>query len=491
MFAVLKRVKKVIGYMKSVTSWFLMCLVIFLGCGITPNLASATDKPNIILIFIDDMGYADIGPFGNKVNKTPNLDRMAREGNVLLQFYVSNTACTPSRSALMTGTYAQRIGMDESVVFPGEDRGLHPDEMTIAEMLRGNGYATGCFGKWHLGDQKPFLPLAQGFDEYFGIPYSNDMWPGNKRGNPVTDRGPYEPLPVIRGNEAIAYISDGADQSLLCEAVTNEAIEFIKQHHDAPFFCYIPHSYIHYPYYARPEIMNRAEGDPLRANIEEVDDSVGRILDVLRKLKLAEKTLVVFTSDNGGRELGPLRGKKGGPKYEGHMRVPTLAWWPGTIPGGSRTEAIATTTDLLPTFAELTGTRAPTDRTIDGKDVLDVLLGKPNTESPHEILYYETEGVRRGDWKLVQYAVNGKGIIKELYNLKTDLGERQNLATQHPAILTELSELLALHAARIAGDTRPAGFVKNAKPILAEPGDLPRLRDYMGLPHTTAPPPAN
>ncbi|MEM9346455.1 MAG: sulfatase [Planctomycetota bacterium] len=465
--------------------------IIAFTCCIQVDPAKAIEKPNIVLIFIDDMGYADIGPFGNTINKTPNLDRMAREGNVLRQFYVSNTACTPSRSALMTGTYAQRIGMDESVVFPGESRGLHPKEITIAEMLKENGYATGCFGKWHLGDQKPFLPLAQGFDDYFGIPYSNDMWPGNKRGNPVTNRGPYEPLPVIRGSEAVAYVSDGADQSLLCEVVTDEAIKFIKQHHDEPFFCYIPHSYIHYPHFARPEIMNRAEGDPIRANIEEVDDSVGHILKTLRELKLDKNTLVIFTSDNGGREIGPLRGRKGGPKYEGHMRVPTLTWWPETIPAGVSTQAIATTVDLLPTFAKLTGAQAPKDRMIDGKDVLDLLLGKPNAKSPHQVLHYETEGVRRGDWKIVQYDVKGKGTIKELYNLKTDPGERQNLATEHPAILTELSSLLALHAARIAGDTRPAGFVKNAKPILTKHGDLPRLRDYMGLPDTKTGSPAD
>ncbi|MEM6260027.1 MAG: sulfatase [Planctomycetota bacterium] len=447
--------------------------------------AEAIEKPNIVLIFIDDMGYADIGPFGNTVNQTPHLDRMAREGNVLRQFYVSNTACTPSRSALMTGTYAQRIGMDESVVFPGESRGLNPNEITIAEMLKERGYVTGCFGKWHLGDQLPFMPLAQGFDEYFGIPYSNDMWPGNKRGNPVTNRGPYEPLPVIRGNEPVAYVSDGADQSLLCEVVTDEAIKFIKHHRDEPFFCYVPHSYIHYPCYARPEIMNRAEGNALRANIEEVDDSVGRILETLRELDLAEKTLVIFTSDNGGRELGPLRGRKGGPKYEGHMRVPTLTWWPGTIPAGVNTQAIATTADLLPTFAKLTGATVPADRTIDGVDVLDVLLAKPNAESPHEVLYYETEGVRRGDWKLLQYDVRGRGLVTELYNLETDLGERQNLAADHPDTVSELLELLAGHSARLAGDTRPAGFAENAKPILTEPGQLPRLRDFMGLPDTT------
>jgi len=169
--------------------------------------AAQSEKPNIVLIFIDDMGYGDIGPFGNRVNKTPQLDRMASEGLVLRQFYVSNTACTPSRAALMTGTYASRIGMDGRVCFPGERRGPNPSEITIAELLKTRGYATGCFGKWHLGDQPEFMPLAQGFDEYFGIPYSNDMWPGNKRGNPLTKRGPYTPLPIVRQNKAVAYVS--------------------------------------------------------------------------------------------------------------------------------------------------------------------------------------------------------------------------------------------------------------------------------------------
>ena len=365
----------------------------------TASLAPAEKPPNIVFIFIDDMGYGDIGPFGNTVNKTPKLDRMAEEGCVLRQFYVSNTACTPSRSALMTGTYAHRIGMDKSVVFPGEKRGLHPDEITIAELLKAKGYATGCFGKWHLGDQPKFLPLKQGFDEYFGIPYSNDMWPGNKRGNPVTKGGPYTPLPVIRQNEAVAYVSDGSDQSLLCEAVTDAAVKFIRDHRDEPFFLYLPHAYVHNPRFARAEILKKAEGDVNRANVEEVDTSVGRVLDTLRELKLDKNTLVVFTSDNGGAggmSMGPLRGGKGGPKYEGHMRVPTITWWPGRIPAGVKTDQIAATVDILPSLAKLTGAAVPDDRTIDGKDALDVLLGKPNAKSPHDVLYYEIDGIRRG-----------------------------------------------------------------------------------------------
>ena len=443
----------------------------------------AAPKPNVVLIFIDDMGYGDIGPFGNKVNKTPHLDRMAREGLKLTQFYVSNTACTPSRSALMTGTYAHRIGMDGRVVFPGEKRGLNPKEITIAELLKKQGYATGCFGKWHLGDQPEFLPLAQGFDEYFGIPYSNDMWPGNKRGNPLTNRGPYTPLPIVRQNKAVAHVSDGPDQSLLCEVVTDEALKFIRKHKDEPFFCYVPHAYVHNPRYARPHILKRAGGDVNRSNVEEVDDSVGRILKTLRELGIEKNTLVIFTSDNGGAggmSMGPLRGGKGGPKYEGHMRVPTLTWWPGTVPAGKVSHEIGATIDLLPSLAKLTGAKVPGDRTIDGKNVLSVLTGKPGAKSPHEILYYEIDGIRRGKWKLV----SGKRRKAELYDLEQDLGEKTNLAAKYPGILKELKALLDAHAARIASDTRPAAFVEDAKPIISKPGDLPRLREYMAQAET-------
>lgn len=450
-----------------------------------PNtIRPSESQPNVVLIFIDDMGYGDIGPFGNKANLTPQLDRMATEGNVLRHFYVANTACTPSRSALMTGSYAHRIGMDGDVVFPGEKRGLNPDEITIAEVLKEQGYATGCFGKWHLGDQKPFLPLAQGFDEYFGIPYSNDMWPENERGNPLTDRAPNTPLPVIRQNDAVAYVADGADQSLLCEVITDEAVNFIREHQDQPFFCYIPHVYVHLPRFARPGILEKAGGDVNRANVEEVDTSVGRILDTLRELQIEKNTFVFFTSDNGGARgmsMGPLRGGKGGPKYEGHMRVPTLAWWPGTIPPGTETSEIAVTTDLLPTIARLTGAPIPEDRTIDGKDVRDVLLGISGAKSPHSLHFYENEGIRRGDWKLVK-----TGKKTELYDLKQDAGEKNDVAKQHPDLVKELDGLLSAHAEHVAADTRPAAFIEDAKPILTGPGNLPRLRDYIGKPAAKA-----
>ena len=443
--------------------------------------AAPSAKPNIVILFIDDMGYGDIGPFGNQVNQTPHLDRMAEEGIKFTQFYVANTACTPSRSALLTGTYAHRIGMDGGngnlvVTFPGDKRGLNPNEITIAEMLRENGYATGCFGKWHLGDQPQFMPLAQGFDTYFGIPYSNDMWPLHTSKNPITKRK-YEPLPVMSQDQAVAHVEDGVDQSLLAEVFTDKAIAFMKKNHKQPFFCYIPHAHVHKPRYARPEYLKRAEGNVDRAHVEEIDDSIGRVLHTLKDLKLDRNTLVIFTSDNGaasGMSSGPLRGGKGGPKYEGHMRVPTLAWWPGTIPAGSISKEIGVTTDLLPSLAKLTVSKVPDDRIIDGKDISDVLLGKKDAQSPHQLHYYENEGIRRGDWKLVK-----KGSRSELYDLSKDPGERKDLSRNHPELVKELNRALQKHAASIAANLRPAGFAKRPKPILKEVGDLPTLKQYL------------
>ena len=445
------------------------------------------ERVNIVLMFIDDMGYGDIGPFGNKVNQTPHLDRMAEEGMVLTEFYVANTACTPSRAALLTGTYAHRIGMDGGggnlvVTFPGDSRGLNPSEITIAEMLRENGYATGCFGKWHLGDQAEFMPLKQGFDTYFGIPYSNDMWSGRKgkRPNPITNRK-FEPLPVMRQDKAVAYVADGVDQSLLAEVFTDEAIGFIKKNQNRPFFCYIPHAHVHKPRYARPKYLKRAEGNVDRAHVEEVDDSIGRVLQTLKDLKLDKNTLVIFTSDNGaagGMSSGPLRGAKGGPKYEGHMRVPTLAWWPGTIEGGITSKEIGVTTDLLPTLAKLTNSQVPTDRIIDGKDITGILLGKKEAKSPHDLHFYENEGIRRGNWKLVKQNSKARSTL-ELYDLSTDLGEKKNLAGTHPEMVKELDRLLKDHASSIAANLRPAGSAENPKPILKEVGDIPTLKQYL------------
>ncbi len=434
--------------------------------------------PNIVFIFIDDMGYGDIGPFGPTQNKTPHLDRMAREGMRLTNFYASATACTPSRSALMTGCYADRVGMDGKVLFPSDDRGLNPKEITIPKLLKSKGYATGCFGKWHLGDQPRFLPLAQGFDEYVGIPYSNDMWTVNP--NSVNWERPCPPLPVLKGNQVVAHVPDGESQALLCDLVTESAVDFIKRRRRGPFFAYVPHAYIHWPRYTKTENAEAADGNITRAQIEEIDRSVGKILKTLEDLGLAENTLVIFTSDNGGSggtSMGPLRGGKGGPKYEGHMRVPAVAWWPGRIPAGSTTREIAATIDMLPTFARLAGAQVPSDRVIDGKDISDLLFAKAGAKSPHEVHFYEIEGVRTGKWKLVVLP-RGK---TELYDLDADIGEKNDLANHYPARVAEMKALLDAHAKDLARNRRPAAFVKNPKPLIASIEGLPTLAEYLGF----------
>jgi len=449
-------------------------LTLALVCGSQCASALAADRPNIVIIFIDDMGYGDIGPFGAS-RDTPHLDRMAAEGMKLTDFYVSSSACTPSRSALMTGCYADRIGMGASVVFPADERGLNPSEITIAEILKKGGYATGCFGKWHLGDQPEFLPTRQGFDEYAGIPYSNDMW---VKGNPKRN---YPPLPWMKQNEPVAHIPDEASQAVITDAITDAAVDFIKQHSDEPFFAYVPHSAVHYPFMVTPERLEAAGDDPMTALISEVDNSTGRILQTLRDLRIAENTFVLFTNDNGGggkTSSGPLCGAKFGPKYEGHMRVATLAWWPGKIPAGSVSSEIMTTTDVLPTVAKLTGQSVPTDRIIDGKDVSDILLGKPSAKSPHETLYYENDGIRQGQWKLVHYRVKADWFT-ELYDLEADLGERNNIADQYPDRVETMKAALDAHVAEIAKNVRPAAFVENPKPLLSDASGLPTLAEYV------------
>ena len=285
----------------------------------------AMAKPNLIVIFIDDMGYGDIGPFGSKKNDTPHLDRMAREGMKLTSFYVASPVCSPSRAALMTGSYPKRVGLAKgsghAVLFPGDIHGLNPKEITIAEMLKDVGYATGCFGKWHLGDQPEFLPTSQGFDEYFGIPYSNDMWPGLKRWK-------FPHLPILRGTKVVDQVDDMDDQAELCRLFTEEAVKFIEKHKDGPFFVYLPHAFVHGPRKARPEFMAKAKTVE-EAQVEEVDWSAGQILNAVRKAGIEKNTFVLFTSDNGGARglsSAPLRGGKGS-AWEGGVRESHPPTW--------------------------------------------------------------------------------------------------------------------------------------------------------------------
>ncbi|MDO6602853.1 sulfatase family protein [Arenibacter palladensis] len=434
---------------------------------------SPENKPNFIVIFIDDMGYGDIGPFGSK-NKTPQLDLMAAEGRRFTDFYVSSTNCTPSRAALLTGSYADRIGMDGDVVFPGDHRGLNPTEITIAEILKGRGYTTGCFGKWHLGDQPGFLPLKQGFDEYEGIPYSNDMWVHNTN----RKKEGWPPLPYIRQEKVVAHIPDAKSQALLCEATTDATIDFIKRNQDNPFFAYIPYSFVHHPQIVEQSRADNADGDITRAQIEELDQRIGQIIFTLKELEIDKNTLVLFTSDNGGAKgtsMGGLRGKKGHQKYEGSMRAPTLAWWPGKIKPGSVISEYFSTIDILPTIAAISGAKIPNDREIDGKDV-SKLLFKSRKKTPHKVLFYEYEGVRVDDWKLV---IPNIGAAAELYNLKNDIGEQNNVAGKYPAKVQKLEDLLQKHKKYVKSGQRTAAFVKNPEPLIKDTKGLPSLAEYL------------
>jgi len=448
----------------SIVSTVLQCIACSVLLLATSGPANAVDKPNFVVIFIDDMGYGDIEPFGSTINKTPNLSRMAAEGRKFTSFYVASSVCTPSRAALMTGSYPQRVGLARGsghiVLFPGDHHGLHPDEITIAETLKDVGYATGCFGKWHLGDQAQFLPTSQGFDTYFGIPYSNDMWPGLKRFQ-------CPDLPILRDTKVVDIVKNMDDQATLCRRFTEEATKFIRENKDRPFFVYLPHAFVHGPRKASPAFM--AEGKKVeQAQVEEVDWSVGEILKTIRKEGIAEKTLVLFTSDNGpagGLSSGPLRGGKGS-AYEGGHREPTVVWWPGTIPAGTSCDQLSTAMDLHPTFARLAGGTMPSDRTIDGKDIAPLLLGDANAKTPHDRFFYQQGGkltaIRSGDWKLF---VDGK-----LYNLKKDLAEKNNVAKVNPDIVQKLQTMLAEFEMDIKNNSRPVGIASNPRTLVPRPG---------------------
>ena len=422
------------------------------------------DKPNFVLIFIDDMGYGDIGPFGSKINRTPHLDRMAMEGRKLTSFYVASPVCTPSRAALMTGCYPQRVGLERGsghiVLFPGDHHGLNPKEITIAETLKSAGYVNGCFGKWHLGDQPQFLPTAQGFDTYYGIPYSNDMWPALRRFK-------CPDLPVLRDTKVVELIKDMDGQATLCKKFTDAATQFIRENKKKPFFVYLPHAFVHGPRKASPKFMAKAKTVE-QAQVEEVDWSVGQILKTLREEGLEKNTLVLFTSDNGpagGLSAGPLRGRKGS-AFEGGHREPTIAWWPGTIPAGTASNELTTTMDLHPTFAALAGAKMPTDRVIDGKDIAPIILGNPGAKTPHDRFFYQQGGrlaaVRSGDWKLF--------VKGQLYNLKDDLAEKKNVALANPEVVKKLRGLLADFQKDLAMNSRPVGLAKNPRTLVPRPG---------------------
>lgn len=427
--------------------------------------AGANEKPNIVVIFIDDMGYGDIGPFGSHLNETPHLDRMAREGRRLTSFYAAAPVCTSSRAALMTGCYPRRVGLAKGsghiVLFPGDPHGLSPEEHTMAEMFKSAGYTTGCFGKWHLGDQPAFLPTAQGFDTYLGIPYSNDMWPPLRRFQ-------CPDLPILRDTKVVDLVKTMEDQAQLCRRFTEEVVKFIKSNRDAPFFVYLPHAFVHHPRQARSIFMERA-ANATEAQIEEVDWSVGEILKCLREENLAENTLVVFTSDNGGARgcvNAPLRGGKGS-VWEGGMREPTVVWWPETIPAGTSSDEVMTTMDLLPTFEKLAGAPSREEALpIDGKDIAALFLDGNEARSPHQYFFYHQadnlRAVRFGKWKCFRDG--------QLYNLSTDIGERRNVAGEHPDLVKRLQRVMRDFDVEMREAHRPVGFVKDSRTLVPRAG---------------------
>jgi len=409
-------------------------------------------KPNFIIIFSDDQGYGDVGCYGNKNLRTPNLDKMAAEGTRFTDFYMAAAVCTPSRAALLTGCYPQRVGLP-SVIFPnsmprgqkdGMALGINPDEITLAKMLKSGGYKTSCIGKWHIGDQKEFMPLNNGFDEYFGLPYSNDMMP---------DATPHDfgPLPLIEGNSVVEL---NPDQDFLTKRYTEKAVDFIERNRNTPFFLFLAHSMPHRPCHASDKFThrwftmdqlskikgeNKAGRDFLYpAVIEELDWSVGVILQKLEELGLDKNTLVIFTSDNGPAtgSAGPLRGKKGS-MYEGGMRIPCIMQWKGKIPEGKVVHQIASSIDFYPTFATLASVDLPGSRIIDGKDISDLILGKTSV-SPRKQFFYFDQGrglkaIRQGDWKLFP------GEKPQLYNLHKDIGEKNNVAAKFPEVVERLT----------------------------------------------------
>lgn len=435
--------------------------------------------PNVVLIYCDDLGYGDLSCYGSELHQTPHLDKMAEEGMLFTDFYVTSGVCTPSRSSLLTGCYSQRVDMEvnarpwgsvgRQVLFPMAKKGLNPEEFTIAELLKQKGYATACIGKWHLGDQDQFLPMAQGFDYYYGIPYSNDMNRDNC------------PLPLMRNNE---IIEAPVDQNTITKRYTEETIIFIEENKSGPFFVYLPHAMTHNPLYASEAFRGKSDNGIYGDAVLEIDWSTGEILEFLKNNDLDKNTLVIFSSDNGaasrfGGSNAPLAGWKGS-TMEGGMRVPCIMWYPGTIPAGSQCEALTSTMDILPTLAEMTGTELPEERIIDGHNISDILKAE-SEESPYEYFYYyqleQLKAIRKGDFKLhlpldsmylnFHRATMQGGRDMKLVNLKTDLQETTDISDQHPELVKELLGV-AEKVRRKLGDfgysgdqVRPAAIVED------------------------------
>ncbi|MDA7928830.1 sulfatase [Mariniblastus sp.] len=429
-----------------------LAIILLAISGTSLVVADNGSNPNFIIIFADDQGYNDLGCFGSEKIKTPNIDQLAAEGRKFTSFYVPCSVCSPSRAALLTGCYPKRVGMQKHVLFPKSDYGLNPSEHTIANHLKGLGYATACIGKWHLGHLPELLPRQQGFDSYFGIPYSNDMnHPDNKNKPKISSDErwinqesaiTHWNTPLI-GNEEIIELP--VDQRTITRRYTDKAVEFITANKDNPFFLYLPHSMPHIPLYVPEDVYDPDPKNAYTCVIEHIDAEVGRLVQTVRDLGIADNTYIIYTSDNGpwlqfgshGGSALPLRSGKG-TTFEGGQRVPCVMWAPGRIPAGTTTDAFTSTLDLLPTIASLTKSKLSANK-IDGKDISSTLT---TDRSPRkDMLFYsargELQGIREGDWKLLEITqVNRKNKSSKttsyLFNLANDIGEQNNLFTQNP-----------------------------------------------------------
>jgi len=438
------------------------------------------DRPNIVLINCDDLGWGDLGVTGHPLHRTPHIDLLAAEGMRFTDFYQGSPLCSPSRGALLTGCYPPRIGFDafegQGVLFPGQGVGLVAREETLADLLKARGYATQIVGKWHCGDQEAFLPTRHGFDHYYGLPYSNDM--GRQGG-----RDKFPPLPLLLDEEVLEA---QPDQASLTSRYVEQSVRFIREHKDGPFFLYLAHMHVHLPHYVPKRFEQESKNGVYGGAVAVLDWATGVLMAELRALGLRKRTLVIFTSDNGsrcdfGKSNGPLRGTKN-TCWEGGMRVPFIVHWPGRVPAGGTSRAMVTGMDLLPTLAKIAGAAPSGARKIDGLELSALFFGK-EPPSPRENYYYYRMsglyGVRAGRWKRVVAAHDyGKGVRKgldELYDLETDPGETQNLAASHRDVTVRLDGLLQACREDLGDDLtgvkgtgrRSIGAVAHPKPLTA------------------------
>jgi arylsulfatase A len=462
--------------------------------------ASARDDaartPNFVIIFTDDQGYQDVGCFGSPDIQTPNLDRMAREGMRFTDFYVAQAVCSASRAAMMTGCYNVRVGI-QGALGPQSKQGINADELTLAEVVKQRGYATAAYGKWHLGHHPKFLPTRHGFDDYFGLPYSNDMWPYH----PTSKDFP--PLPLIEGEQVVNPNVTAEDQTHLTTWYTEHAVKFIEKNKDRPFLVYLAHSMPHVPLFVSEKYKGKSKRGLYGDVIMEIDWSVGQILETLERLNLDENTLVIFTSDNGpwlsyGDHAAcalPLREGKG-TMFDGGCREPCIMRWPGKIPAGSVCREVAGTIDVLPTIAGLASVELPKHRIIDGRNIWPLMSGQPGAKSPHEAYYFywgwHLEAVRSGQWKLhfphAYRSLAGKPgsggkpgpyvqkkIGLALFDLENDIGETTDVAAEHPDVVKRL-QALAQKARDDLGDSATKQKGKNRRP----PGQLEKNEPLLG-----------